>query len=143
MFHSRTCFMQLFTVNILRYFFIVEIDFSFHANTCFFLVLSHSYDLIFVLDIVLLLFFRFRVVQLNEDKVNTCSHCATHHGPYHRNPPPAASSSADRGHMQRLWCHKNTAPNVSGLIKDLKIIYLCVNLTMESVSQWLWRCFDK
>lgn len=121
MFHSRTCFMQLFTVNILRYFFIVEIDFSFHANTCFFLVLSHSYDLIFVLDIVLLLFFRFMVVQLNEDKVNTCSHCATHHGPYHRNPPPAASSSADRGHTQRLWCHKNTAPNVSGLIKDLKL----------------------
>lgn len=60
---------------------------------CVALNLTHRYNFIFLLDVVLL-FFWLRVVQLNEEKVNARSNRSTHHGPCHRDPPPAAPSSA-------------------------------------------------
>lgn len=55
--------------------------------------LAHGHHLIFVLDVVLLLLFRLRMVQLHTQKVNTGSNSSTHHGPYHWDPPPAAPRS--------------------------------------------------
>ncbi|TNN87503.1 hypothetical protein EYF80_002220 [Liparis tanakae] len=69
------------------------------------LIVTESYHFIFVLDVVLLLFFGLLMVQLNEEKVNACSDCSAHHGPGHRDPPPAASGSAERIHTQQYKLH--------------------------------------
>lgn len=58
--------------------------------------LTHCYHFIFVLNVLLLLFLRFRVVQLDKEEVNPSSDCSTHHWTGNWDPPPAATSTEIR-----------------------------------------------
>lgn len=64
------------------------------ALTAILQTLTECNNFIFVLDVVRLSL-RFMLVQINKHKVNYSSNRSTHHGSCHRDPPPAAPSSAD------------------------------------------------